>query len=238
MPTDAAGPKCLYLMQVASVPERNLPFVCYLVQTGDGKNILVDTGLPTKIELPPGMQMPTLGKNVIEQLAILGLRPENIDTLICTHYDGDHAGNIEAFTRAQLVVQRRHYTAAQTNPRFADNRSHWDQPVERYRFLDGDTTLLPGLDLIETSGHAPGHQSVLVRLPETGPVLLAIDAVPSKSAFTMSREPGPRDDNKEEMLASTKKLLDLVEREHVALVIFGHDGDQWRTLKKLPDAYC
>jgi N-acyl homoserine lactone hydrolase len=33
---------------------------------------------------------------------------------------------------------------------------------------------LPG----PTSGHVPGHQSVLVRLPQTGPVLLAIDAVP------------------------------------------------------------
>ena len=238
MSTSASSPKCLYLMEVARIPERNLPFVCYLVQTEDGKNILMDTGLPVNIQPPPGMPSPTLGKNVIEQLAMLGLRPADIDTLICTHFDGDHAGNIEAFTRAQLVVQRRHHTAALTNPRFADSRPHWDQPVERYRFVDGDTTLLPGLDLIETSGHAPGHQSVLVRLPETGPVLLAIDAVSQKSAFTMDRQPGPRDDNKEELLASTRKLLDLVEREHVSLVIFGHDGDQWNTLTKLTDAYC
>ena len=43
--------------------------------------------------------------------------------------------------------------------------------------VDGDTELLPGVTLIETSGHAPGHQSVLVRLPKTGAVLLVIDAV-------------------------------------------------------------
>ncbi len=33
------------------------------------------------------------------------------------------------------------------------------------------------------------------------------------------------------------KLLDLVEREHVALVIFGHEQAQWEALKKLPAFY-
>jgi N-acyl homoserine lactone hydrolase len=49
--------------------------------------------------------------------------------------------------------------------------------------VDGDTELLPGLTLLETSGHTPGHQSVLVRLPQTGPVLLAIDAVVMERFF-------------------------------------------------------
>jgi N-acyl homoserine lactone hydrolase len=38
-------------------------------------------------------------------------------------------------------------------------------------------------------------------------------------------------------IASTRKLLDLAQREHVSLVIFGHDGLQWSTLKQLPDFY-
>jgi len=37
--------------------------------------------------------------------------------------------------------------------------------------------------------------------------------------------------------ASTRKLLELGQREPVQLTIFGHDGDQWRTLKKAPDFY-
>ena len=37
--------------------------------------------------------------------------------------------------------------------------------------------------------------------------------------------------------ASTNKLLDLVEREKVGLVIFGHDVEQWAGLKKLPEFY-
>ena len=43
--------------------------------------------------------------------------------------------------------------------------------------------------------------------------------------------------NEEQLRASTQKLLDLVEREHVTLVIFGHDGQQWQTLKKAPAFY-
>jgi N-acyl homoserine lactone hydrolase len=231
-------PQRLYLMQVAFIPQRNLPIVCYLVQTGDGKNILIDSGLPANVQPPPGMPMPDMGKNVVEQLAMLGLSPEDIDWLICTHFDADHTGHHEDFPRAEYIVQRTHYTVAQNHPRFAGARSHWDQPIERYRLVDGDTSLLPGLELIETSGHAPGHQSVLVHLPETGPVLLAIDAVAVQSAFTADREAGPMDDNAEALRASTRKLLDLVEHEHVTLTIFGHDGEQWQTLKKLPDVYC
>ena len=42
---------------------------------------------------------------------------------------------------------------------------------------------------------------------------------------------------KEELRASTRKLLELVKRERVTLVIFGHDGRQWQTLKRAPDYY-
>jgi hypothetical protein len=58
------------------------------------------------------------------------------------------------------------------------------------------------------------------------------------SGFTPDRQAWPLDDNEEQLRASTRKLLDLVEREHVALVIFGHDGQQWQTLKKAPAYYA
>ena len=78
---------------------------------------------------------------------------------------------------------------------------------------------------------------MLVRLPQTGKVLLAIDAAVLQRLFTPGRRAWPIDDNEEQLQASTRKLLDLVEREHVALVIFGHDGEQWQRLKKAPDYY-
>lgn len=227
--------KRLYLMQVGSMPEYQIPIVCYLLQTHDGKNILIDTGLPEII--PEDASDFENGQDVIKQLANLGLTPDDIDIVISTHYDGDHAGRHVEFTKAQYVVQRVHHLNAASNPRFASIRSQWDQPMERIRLVDGDTELLPGLELIETSGHVPGHQSVLVRLPKTGKVLLTIDAVPFAEEFTRDLPNDETNPDAEATRASTIKLLDLVEREHIGLVIFGHDTAQWETLKKAPEFY-
>lgn len=238
-------PLRLYLMQLSTT---TIPLAagqtlamslgCYLVQTSDGRNILIDSGLPADYTPPPGTPPAENRKNVLEHLADLGLRPDDIDLLICTHFDVDHAGYHDVFTRAELVVQHDHYALARGgHVRYAAARAHWDQPALRYRLIEGDTELLPGLWLIETSGHAPGHQSVLVDLPQTGKVLLAIDAVVLQRLFTTDRRAWPTDDNEEQLRASTRKLLDLVEREHVVLVIFGHDGEQWQTLKKAPAYY-
>ena len=227
--------KRLYLMQVGSMPEYEIPVVCYLVQTDDGRNILIDSGLPEII--PEDESDFENGRDVIAQLADIGLQPNDMDTVISTHYDIDHAGRHAAFTKAQYVVQRVHHLDAASNPRFAATRPQWDQPIERIRLLDGDTELLPGLELIETSGHVPGHQSVLVRLPITGPVLLPIDAVPFGEGFTRDTQDNGINPDAEAIRASTIKLLDRVEREHIGLVIFGHDSEQWQTLRKLPEFY-
>jgi N-acyl homoserine lactone hydrolase len=203
----------------------------------DGKNILIDSGLPADYTAPEGAPPAQHSKNVLEHLADLDLSPDDIDLLICTHFDVDHAGYHDAFKKAELIVQRAHYELAKNgHPRYAAARPHWDHPALRYRFVEGDTELLPGLTLIETSGHAPGHQSVLVHLPQSGPILLAIDAVVLQRLFTPDRRAWPLEDE-EPLRASTRKLLDLVERERVTLVVFGHDGQQWQTLKKAPASY-
>ena len=210
---------------------------CYLIETLDDRRILIDSGMVP--DVPPSPAPPsTNGKNVLEHLAGLNLRPQDIDTLICTHFDVDHAGYNEHFSSAELIVQREHYTLARSgHPRFAAARAHWDHPALRYRLIDGDTELSPGITLLETSGHAPGHQSVLVKLPQTGPVLLAIDAVVMQRSFTVDRKAWPTDDNEQQLRASTRKLLDLVEREQIKLVVFHHDGRQWQSLKKSPEYY-
>ncbi|XSG73358.1 N-acyl homoserine lactonase family protein [Herpetosiphon llansteffanensis] len=228
-------PQRLYLMQVGDMPEYQIPIVCYLVQTSADQNILIDTGLPELI--PEEAADFANGQDVIAQLASIGLQPDDIDTIISTHYDIDHAGRHALFPNAQYIVQRAHHLDAQSNPRFAANRAQWEQPNERIRLVDGDTQLLPGLDLIETSGHVPGHQSVLVRLPQIGAVLLPIDAVAFSADFIRDKADADNPDAAA-IQASTIKLLDLVEQEQIGLVIFGHDNQQWQSLKTLPDFYA
>ncbi|MFZ1720986.1 MAG: N-acyl homoserine lactonase family protein [Microgenomates group bacterium] len=227
--------KRLYLFQVGSMPEYQIPIVCYLVQTADDKNILIDTGLPEII--PADSAEFENGVDILKQLVQLNVQPEDIDFVISTHYDGDHAGRHSAFTNAQYVVQRAHHADALKNPRFATIRKEWDLPIERILMIDGDTELLSGLRLIETSGHAIGHQSVFLQLPKTGKVLLTIDAVSFGAGFTLE----PKDDwahpDGAEGLASIDKLLKLVEKEKIDLVIFGHDQEQWMSLKQAPEFY-
>jgi N-acyl homoserine lactone hydrolase len=242
--TIAAAPKRLYLFQLSTtlIPlpggqTLQMSSGCYLIETLDNKRFLIDSGMAP--DAPPSPAPPaTNEKNVLQHLAQLNLRPQDIDTLICTHFDVDHAGYHDHFSSAELIVQREHYTLARGgHPRFAAARPHWDHSALRYRRIDGDTDLSDGIALLETSGHAPGHQSVLVQLPQTGPVLLAIDAVVMQRTFTVDRKAWPTDDNEQQLRDSTKKLLDLVERDRINLVVFGHDGHQWQSLKKSPEYY-
>lgn len=241
MMTTAATPQRLYLMQVATIRagDQTVPVTSYLIQLSDGTNILIDSGFPDEAESWTEMEI-TIERSVIAYLAELGLRPEDVDIVICTHLDPDHAGQHAAFTNAEFVIQREHETLARASgERFEVAQPLWDTPVERFRLVDGDTELCPGVELIESSGHVPGHQAVLVWLPETGPVLLGIDALPfDMTPYTPETRPvNDFDMDEAATRASTSKLLDLAARENVALIVYGHDDAQWRTLKTAPAYY-
>jgi N-acyl homoserine lactone hydrolase len=245
MTTTNQGPQRLYLMQLATMGS-GIPVPAYLIQTGDGINVLVDTGFPASMigtTSGPGGRTVVMNESdyIVNQLATLGFKPSDINYLICTHFDMDHASNHDLFPDAEFVVQRQHYEVAKGgHERFVRNREHWDAPNLRYRLVDGDTELLPGIEMIETSGHVPGHQSVLVRLPETGPVLLTIDAAPFQEHLDVEkRTKGPMDMDEAGVIASTRKLVDLAKREGVTLIVCGHDANQWQNdLKKAPEFYA
>lgn len=226
----------LYFMQLGSASAGG-PVPGYLVQTDDGKNVLIDSGYPQD-RYGEGAAYPA-DSWVVNRLSEIGLTPDDIDTVICTHMDHDHAGSHDQFPNAEFVVQDEQLKAAREMTRFQSIRSHWDDPRLNYRTVSGDVEFAPGIELIESSGHVPGHQSVLVRLPQTGPVLLAIDAIAhSFDGFTPETRPtGTFDNDPEGTRRSTRKLADLAEREGVTLTVYGHDTDRWQSLKKMPEYY-
>ena len=239
MTMSSETPQRLYLLQLgtSTVPGagRTLEMVlgCYLVETSDGRHILIDSGLPADAPLPPGAVPSAQGKNVIEQLGDLGLRPDDIDILICTHFDPDHAGYHDAFTKAELIVQREHYELARSGyPRFAAIRAHWDHPALRYRLIDGDTELLPGLTLLETGGHTPGHQSLLVRASKDTQMVFTADACYTRE--NLDRDVLPRvlwdAATMSHSLAALRHLRD----RQGATLFYGHDPDQWQGMRRVP----
>lgn len=236
----------LYLFHLATMQPDDIPVPAYLIQTDEGQNILIDSGFPEgfagqSIELPGGRTVEMARDGfIVPRLATIGLGPQDIHTVICTHLDADHAGGHASFPNAEFVVQKTNYDLALVSdlPRFAVLRETWNHPALRYRLIEGDQVLVPGVELIETSGHVPGHQSVLVRLPKTGPVLLAIDALPHSSmTHAETRLVMPIDMDEGSTRDSTRKLQVLARREGVALTIYGHDAEQWASLKQAPEFY-
>ena len=222
-----------------------IPIVAYLIETDDGQRILVDSGMHRKHIADPDATFggrpfarfitPIMGPEdeLTNRLGELGLTPKDIDILISTHFHFDHAGNHGDFGASRIVAQRTAYEFALANPaRFPHDI--WNLPNLDYELIDGDLEIAPGVTLLESSGHVPGHMSVLVRLRETGPVLLAIDAIYTRE--TLEREIWSGYHDPETARRSGVRLATIAEREG-ALLVFGHDPAQWAGLRRSPDYY-
>lgn len=235
----------LYMLYLGTMQPGDIPVPGYFIQTDDGINVLVDTGWPRSFVdspvNPPGLKVEIRSEDIVTaRLEAIGVSPADINYLICTHLDEDHSGNHDLFSNAELIIQREHYELAKSgHPRFTMNRESWDHPSLRYRLIEGDYELLPGIILLETSGHVPGHQSLLVRLTETGSILLAADAVMHHSmADAATRQIYVTDmDDEANIRRSTQKIANMAKSENAALVVYGHDTAQWRSLRLSPAFY-
>lgn len=222
-----------------------IPIPGYLIESNDGKRVLVDTGMHRKHIADPGATfdgtpfadsltvLMTAEDDIVHRLGEIGLTVGDIDILVATHFHFDHAGNHADFGGVRIVAQR----AAHESAKAADDpltRDLWDLPDLTYEFVDGDVELLPRVELIETGGHAIGHMSLLVRLPKTGPVLLAIDAISTLENLATDNWGTAADP--ETASRSAHRLAEIAEREG-ALLITGHDPAQWSTLRVAPDCY-
>ena len=49
-------------------------------------------------------------------------------------------------------------------------------PHLNYKIIEGDYEVVPGVQVLYTPGHSPGHQSLFIETEQSGSVLLTIDA--------------------------------------------------------------
>jgi N-acyl homoserine lactone hydrolase len=221
-----------------------IPIVGYLIDTGADR-ILIDTGMHRKHIKDPdatfrGMEFSKFitpimkpEDDIVNRLAELGLKPEDITILVSTHFHFDHAGNHGDFGASRIVTQREAYEHAKANPA-PFPLDIWDLPHLKYEMIDGDCELVPGVELIKTNGHVPGHMSVLVRLEKSGPFVLAIDAIYTQENLATDNWSGYGDPVA--AYESAHRLEAIAAREGATLVS-GHDPAQWADIKLAPAYY-
>lgn len=149
-----------------------MPVFSFLVE-GNGKKILVDTGMSdTEHSVKyhhDGRQ--EQGQAIHEQLQKLGIKTNQIDSIIFTHLHWDHCYNLEQFPLAKLIVSRKEYdfavnpipfywasyeypAATGLKPPFADRE---------FTFTQGEQEIEEGITVIPTPGHSPGHIAVSIQ---------------------------------------------------------------------------
>ena len=99
--------------------------------------------------------------------------------------------------------------------------------------VSGDTEFLPGVTLIQTPGHTVGSMSMQVDLPDTGTMIFTSDAVYMGESCGPPATPAAIVNNLEDFFASVEKLRGIQEQTN-ATMVFGHDAEQIKQLRKAP----
>ncbi len=202
-------------------PDRmlNLPVAPCLLSRGS-RLVLVDAGfapgVPERLEGVAWLRPP---RSIGEQLAAASLRPEDVDEIVLTHLHDDHASGIlrancgrAYYPRARVHLQREALAQARALIGRGGERYVREELLEHLAaspstvLHEGDWSLEPGLDVIHTGGHTPGHQAVLAGGGEEC-LLFGGDLLAVRSAF----QPGFRtgvDTDQERAGAMRGKLVE------------------------------
>ena len=179
----------------------------------------------------------TATKPLLPQLAAAGYKPGDVTFFAMSHYHSDHTANANAFAGATWIVQK-----AERDFMFADKPQGIIQPAHYSALRTAKTRILndedfdvfgDGTVVVKSApGHTPGHQVLFVRLPKTGPVLLAGDLYHYPEERTTGRVP-TFEFNVEQSKVSRAKVEAFI-KEHRAQLWIEHDIATHAKLPKAP----
>jgi glyoxylase-like metal-dependent hydrolase (beta-lactamase superfamily II) len=203
-------------------------YSCYVVKH-DNDYLLWDTG--------HSMSAPNVAPKVsiVDQLAQLNVKPDQIKYVGISHYHADHTGQVDSFPKATLLIGAKEWEAI-TAPKPAQGVNfkpfeHWIkgegkvEPQALDKDVFGDGTVI----VLRTPGHTPGHQALLVKLAQMGPVILSGDAVHFRENYESDGVPAFNFD-RAQTVASIERMKK-ISSSLKATVIIQHDA---RDIGKLP----
>lgn len=214
---------------------RTMTDSCYVIRNGD-RYLLWDAGLSGQLLGTSATQWiftMSLDRTIVDQLGDIGLTPENITFLGLSHYHDDHIGQASDFAGSTLLMNQRDIAAirdlpiasaqAALAPWISGDAASVDFGRDHDVFGDGSVMIL------SMPGHTPGHSSLLVRLLETGPVLLTGDLYHFREQIENRGVPVFNTD-RADTLASFERFLQ-IDQALEAMIVIQHDpGD----LERLP----
>jgi N-acyl homoserine lactone hydrolase len=203
-------------------------FSCYLIKHGDDY-MLWDTG--------HAMTAPNVAPKVslVDQLAQLKLTPDQIKYVGISHFHADHTGQIASFPKALLLIGKGDWDAISApTPAQGVNAAPfaaWIKGEGKVEALANDKDVFGdgSVIVLNTPGHTPGHHSLLVKLAQTGAVLISGDAVHFRENYDTNGVPWFNFD-RAQSLASIDRMKKIVANAK-ATVIIQHDA---RDVDKLP----
>jgi N-acyl homoserine lactone hydrolase len=214
---------------------------CYLIEHARG-TLLWDTGVPDAVAAQPdgirGKLYHVRRKQTLSaQLQRLGVAPDAIEYIAFSHLHFDHAGNANAFTNSTWLIQKPEHEAA-FSPRAEqmgfDTSSYARLKQSKVLQLNGDHDIFgdSSVVILSTPGHTIGHQSLMVRLPKSGKILLSGDVWHFRANRQMRGVPGFNFD-KQQSLASMDRIEQLLRATQARLII-QHDPQDISQLGALP----
>ena len=217
---------------------RTLTDSCYVIRHG-ADYLLWDTGLPAALigKAPDLTQplAPSLTVDIPTQLEKIGIKPDRIGLVGISHNHFDHLGQAATFAKATLMIGAGDWESLHENPLpfgvvpalvqpWMDGKAKID-PVSGDRDVFGDGSVM----MLAMPGHTRGETALLVKLPQSGPVLLSGDVVHFEEQIGNSGVP-PFNIDRAESLASMERMNGIAKQLNAKLIIQHDAGD----VAKLP----
>lgn len=224
--------ECYYNFRAYREPDAEITMDYFFwIFRNDEQTIVIDTGFSPEAALARKRQ-PVVSP--ADALARLGIDPAEVKLLVLTHAHYDHAGNLDLYPNAKIVMSRREFEFWGTDMGKRPQYCHHIDPLDlqriqaleqagRITLLDEPVnTLIPGIELHEIGGHTPGQLAVIIEMPE-GPVILASDAIHYYDELELDR-PFAVLDSLADMYQGYAQIREWLLRPG-AVVIPGHDPD-------------
>jgi glyoxylase-like metal-dependent hydrolase (beta-lactamase superfamily II) len=214
-----------YIVSPPEYPDAGqpLPVSGFLVPYPGGR-LLFDTGMSPIDQDSRDRYHPRL-RSAVEALASVGIGVADVDVIANCHLHADHAGGNYLFPNVRILVQRAELEAAR-QPDYTYPQYTFDFAGAALEVIEGEVEVAPGLRLVPTQGHTPGHQSLLIETDQ-GRWLLAGQAANTTWEFSAAAFSERIATERRDVIGTYPAWMPMLRTREIQRAFFAHDLCVW-----------